>query len=317
MAVAGIIVDVVLFCVGFFIIIISSNAFVDSARAIALRLGVPTVIVGLTLVSFATTAPEFCTSTLSAYSGDVGISYGNAIGSCIANIALILALAAIARPITFSKEQLRDGIIMLTITSLLVLLAYFGGCLSASDGILLLILLGIFLAFTIKRELKRKNDKQDKIEKRDLKYPSILFALGAIGMVIGSRLLIRSGSAIALSLGVPEIVIGLTMISVGTSLPELVTAVTAVRKKVSELSLGNIIGANILNTTWVLGTSAIIRPLPVDSQSILFNNPIMILVMVLLVVFISTGSRISKKEGALLFAIYLFYSVALFTFWYR
>lgn len=293
---------------GILIIAKAGDAFVDAACAIARGYGVPQAIIGLTLVSFATTAPEFLTSTMASALGDVDIAYGNAVGSIIANTALILAVTMVAVPILVERERVHDGLVLLGLGAILILLTL-NAELSRYEGVGLLLVLGLFLWFVIGREAKREGRSKSG-EKLRLMERFLIFGISALGIAIASRMLIYSGVGIAEFFRVPEIVIGLTVIAVGTSIPEFTTAVISAVKKVPELSLGNIIGANILNLVWVLGTSSVIRPLQVDSKSIWFSNPVMLAIIALLLAFMARG-RLKRWHGILFLAIYLSYLIGL------
>jgi len=293
-------------------IAIGGNAFVDSACAIARRLGVPRAVIGLTLVSFATTAPEFIASTMAAGMGNVQLAYGNVVGTCIANISLILAIVAVAVMIPVERDRLNEGAIMVGLGGLVTIIAW-DGTLSRYEGMGLLLLLVLFLRFIARRERRNARIAREGRPRHPAKLGRLLllFSLGALGILVGSRLLIYSGMGIAKSLGVSEAVIGFTMVAIGTSLPELVTAIVSAFKRIPELSLGNIVGANILDLTWVLGLSAVIRPLAVGFQAIWFSNLMMFLIMALLLAFMRTGQRLTRGEGWALLALYAFYLVGL------
>ncbi len=299
-----------LFVLALAVIIKGGHIFTDSAVGLAGHFGVPRVVIGLTIVSFATTMPEFAVSTMAAYFGNVDIAYGNVVGSTIANIALILAVAMIGREIQTDRGILRNWRSMLGFGIIVTLMAS-DGVVGFLNGITLLAAVFLYAAYTVRREGARRNNNAKGEE--DLKKILGPFAVGAIGVVVGSRLLIYSGVNIARILGVPEIVIGLTLISVGTSLPELVTAVISTMKRVSDISLGNIIGANILNLAWVLGAASIVRSIPVDSTILVMDNSMMLLVMSLPLIFITSHKKLGKKVGFLLLVLYFAYVAALYT----
>lgn len=282
----------------------AGDAFVDAACGIARSYGVSRAVIGLTLVSFATTVPEFFTSTIASALGDVGIAYGNAVGSVIANTALILAVPVLAVSVSVEKERLQEASVLLGLGAAIILLTL-DAELSRHEGFLLLFILALFLKFVIRREAK-KGGKSRPEKESALRYKFSIFGISAVGIAIASRMLIYSGVGVAQFFGIPEIVIGLTMVAVGTSIPELATAIISSIKKVPELSLGNIIGANILNLMWVLGTSSAIRPLPVDLGTVWFGNSMMLGIIVLLIAFIRQG-RLGRQHGILLLALYAFY----------
>ncbi|MEM2878350.1 MAG: calcium/sodium antiporter [Candidatus Hadarchaeales archaeon] len=285
----------------------AGNIFVDSACAIAKGIGVSRAVIGLTIVSFATTAPEFFTSTMASFFGNVGMAYGNAVGSVVANTGLILAVALIMKAMPVEKERLLEGLALLGCAGLTTLMAL-DGDLNRYEAAILLVSMIAFLTLVTRREIKNKNK-----EKRSagLKRPALLFIFGTLGIVFGSRLLVYSGAGIARLLGISEAVIGFTLLAVGTSIPELVTAVISTRKRVAELSLGNIIGANILDLLWVLGASGAISPLIVAPKTLLFSNLIMMATVAFLLLFMKTGLRLTRKNGVFLLAIYIIYLIGL------
>jgi len=298
----------------FLIIAKAGDIFVDSACAIARGLNVSRAVIGLTIVSFATTLPEFITSNFASVLGNVEIAYGNAVGTCIFNGAFILGVAALISAILVDRERAHEGLVMLGFGVLVTLLALDGG-LSPLEGLLLLLALVIFFGLVLRREVKRR--KSVRVTwKGGLRRPAFLFILGAIGVVIGARLLIYSGVGIATLFGVPEATIGFTIVAIGTSLPELATAIISSLKGVAELSLGNIIGANILDLSWVLGTAAVINPLTANLRELLFSNFMMLIVMTTILIFMRTGRRITRREGVVLLALYIAYAAGLFIFWH-
>lgn len=297
----------------FLIIAKAGDIFVDSACAIARGLSVPRAVIGLTIVSFATTLPEFTTSNFASLLGEVEIAYGNAVGTCIFNAAFILGVAALISAISVHRERLHESLVMLGFGFLVMFLALDGG-LGLLDGLLLLLALAIFLRLVLRREVNRRKHVRAN-RKGGLRRPVLLFILGAAGVVIGARLLIYSGVGIAALFGVSEATIGFTIVAVGTSLPELATAIISSFKGVPELSLGNIIGANILDLSWVLGSAAIINPLTANLQELLFSNSMMLIVMATILIFMRTGKRITRREGIVLLALYIAYASGLFLFW--
>lgn len=297
----------------FLIIAKAGDIFVDSACAIARGLSVPRAVIGLTIVSFATTLPEFTTSNFASLLGKVEIAYGNAVGTCIFNGAFILGVAALISAISVDRERSHEGLVMLGFGVLVTLLAL-DGRLSLLDGLLLLLALVIFLRLVLRREVKRR--KRVRVTRKgSLRRPVLLFILGAVGVLIGARLLIYSGVGIAALFGVSEATIGFTIVAAGTSLPELATAIISSFKGVPELSLGNIIGANILDLSWVLGTAAMINPLTANLRELLFSNFMMLIVMATILIFMRTGRRITRREGVILLALYMAYVAGLLIFW--
>jgi cation:H+ antiporter len=296
--------------IGFVLIAKAGDIFVDSACGIARALGVPRAVVALTLVAFATSAPEFFVSVLAAWLGNVGITYGNAVGSCIVNITPILALAAIFGVAVIDRERLHECICMLAIGGMLAAMAL-NGQVGAIEGLLLLLAFTLFLRFVVRREIRRRRTRKASHQGQGLRHPLAFFALSTAGILIASRLLIFGGVGAALLIGVPEAAIGFTLIAIGTSLPELTTIVISIRKGLPEFSVGTIVGSNIFNVAFVLGLAALIRPLPVDAQTLWFSNPMMLLAMAGLLALMWTGRKLTRGEGFALLALYAVYLVGL------
>ena len=308
----GIYKDFIIFIVGFFIIIKSADLFTSAAESIAIFFNIPRVIIGLTIVSMATTFPELTVSALSSYLGQSGIAIGNATGSCLANIGLILPAAAIIREVSFNPQVIKRELVFLLAASVLLFFLMWDGNLSSKEGVLLLTLFIAFYAYVIRREFgkarKGKNERAAGDKKYSLGKDVAKFGAGAIGVVACAKwAIIPAAVNIAHYFKVPEIVIGITMVAVGTSLPELVTAIIASVKKMGELALGNVIGANILNLLWVLGASSLIKPLAVDRQTRIVTMPLVIVFAVLVFIFTRTQARLSRNEGVALFCLYAGY----------
>lgn len=287
----------------------AGDIFVDSACRIARGLGVSQAVIALTLVAFATSAPEFFTSLIAAGLGNVQISYGNAVGSNIINITPILALAAIFGVVQIGRERVTEGLIMFSVGGVLAAMA-FGGMIDRWMGLILLVIFMLFLIFILKREAKKVRRKILR-ERRRLGSSILLFVLGAAGVIVGARLLVCSGVGIARGLNISEMAIGFTLVAIGTSIPELATIIISIAKRLPEISVGTIIGSNIFNTAFVLGTAALIRPLVVDSQTLWFSNPMMLAAMALLVGFMWGRRRLARWQGVALFAFYAIFLAGL------
>ena len=314
----GIYKDFIILIIAFFVIIKSADLFTSGAEGIARGFRISRVIIGLTIVSLATTTPEFTISALSSYMGVGGIAVGNAVGSCLANIGLILAVAAIIRAISFNPTVIKKELLFLIITVIILYLLALDGNLTFWDGLFLCFLLVSFFTYIILRELKsRKTRKEEKFSNYNIKKDSFKFLIGTLGVVLSAKYaIIPSAINIAHFLKVPDIVIGLTMVALGTSLPELVTAVVASFKKMGELAAGNVIGANILNILWVLGFSSLINPLNIDIQTKRITLPVMFFITLLMFIFSRTKFRLTRKEGLILFVIYAGYIFYIFKFAY-
>lgn len=307
------------FVVGFALIIKGGEYFVGSSVAIANYLRIPRIVIGSTIVSIATTSPEFIVSTTASFSGQPGIAVGNAVGSAILNIGFILSLTCMIRPIPVNRRDFRIPSLVLLGVAVLLTLLTLRLRLSRASGVVLLVLGLAYLVFDYlrhKRASSRNLVQQLEAVVQDPRMQtmkrSVIFFLVGLGMVVvGSRLMVTSAVKIAEALGVRPILIGLTVVALGTSLPELVTAITSVRKGVTDLSLGNIVGAGILNCSVVTGTSASIMPLTMTRTTQLFNLPALIVTVAVLIVLARLGDRLSRRDGSIMFFLYAAYVVGL------
>lgn len=240
-----------LFVLGLLLVLKGGDLFVDSSITIATRLKIPRMVIGGTIVSLATTAPELVVSTTASYMGDAGIALGNALGSAIANIGLIVGISAILAPIVIDIADFRRRALWMLLSAVLVVVFSWDFNLGRSSGIILFALAILYLSLNcIRAVIERKKDEgtpenASSENSIPLRKAIIMFLFGAVLVIVGSKLLVNSGIAIAEALKIPSLIIGLTAIAVGTSLPELVTAITSAKKKVADLSIGNIVGANV------------------------------------------------------------------------
>jgi len=325
------ILDLVLFAISVALISKGAAWFTEAAVKIAEATHIPKVIIGATIVSLATTLPEFSVSAIAAVQNHTDMAIGNAIGSCICNIGLILGTCTLAKASLTDKKLLTQQGGFMIGSGILIFLLTLSGRLSRSGGIILLIGLAAYIYYSVRTARTRRNKAliEKLVAEEDGKFPArptlvnevIWFIIGAACVIGGSRLLVYTGVRLAELLGVPEMVISLTLVSLGTSLPEYVTALTATIKGHQELSVGNIIGADILDIVWVLGGSSLIRPLPLNPeppflgypQTQSLDIPIMLLLMVLLVIFGYSEGKLRRWQGGALFIIYVIYVVVLFT----
>lgn len=311
-----IILAIVLFFVGIVLIVKGGDYFVDAASWIAEVSGVPKLIVGATIVSLATTLPEMLVSVMAAAQKKVEMSIGNAVGSVTANIGLIMAISLLCMPAVIKrKDYLLKSILMLLATGIIVAGGFYGN-ITLPFCLPLLVIFVIFIWENVKTALASiKNGGEQEEEKRgtpsrnEVLVNLIKFVVGAIGIVVGARLLVDNGSLLAVYAGVDERVIGVTLVAVGTSLPELVTTVTAVMKKQSSLSLGNILGANILDLTLILPLSALVsgKALPVTAAAAKIDLPVCLLVGLIAVVPALIVSKFKRYQGVALLAVYICY----------
>ena len=266
-------VPVLLFALGLVLLIKGGDWFVDGATDIAEHFHVPELIIGATVVSLGTTLPEVMVSATSAISGHGEIAYGNAIGSIICNTALIAAITVAVRPTPIDSKALVLPVgFFFTAAIIYCLNTYLTGYFGRPIGFVLLVILALYLFFTVRQGLKNPSQSQQETEtkqERSLGVSVLMLIVGAALIAVGAKLLVDNGTLIAQALGVPESVIALTFVALGTSLPELVTAITSLVKGHGSLSLGNVIGANILNLVLVSGVSIVLKPFAIPQSSTL------------------------------------------------
>ena len=304
---ASIIIQVVLLLVGFLFLIKGSDFFVDGASSIASILRVPTIIVGLTIVAFGTSAPEAAVSITSSLTGSNAMAVSNVIGSNLFNMLVVIGVAALLSNLLMEKKVLQKDLPFLVgITILFVVFIFIGGDITNIEGIILLAILIAYLFFLIRDA--RKSSDSNVVEKPKLSLPkSIIFMIvGLAGIVLGGDLVVDSASAIALALGMSETLVGLTIVAIGTSLPELVTSITALKKGENQLVIGNVIGSNIFNILFVLGASSAISALPVN-RGMMIDVVFMLGVTILCFIFGKTQDKYDKKEGIILLLLFVAY----------
>ena len=312
---------VLLFAAGLVCIIKGGDLFVDAAGWIAEASGIPKFIIGATIVSFATTLPEMLVSVFAALEGNADIAVGNAVGSVTANTGLIMCLSLVCMTCLMERRQFGVKACLL----LAAILSLFGftrdGRLSVAEGLLVLVIFAGFLAESL-ISARREQGTERKAEGERLAVSGktvagniVKFVLGAAGIVLGAQLLIDNGSAIASLLGVPDAIVAATMIAIGTSLPELVTTLTAIRKKESSLSVGNIIGANIMDLTLILPLCSLIlgKPLPVQSQGMLLDIPACLIICAAVLVPALWKGKFQRWMGFLAGGLYIVYLTVMFT----
>ncbi len=309
------VLQVFLLVLGFVILIKGADLFVDGASSTASNLKIPKILIGLTIIAFGTSAPELAVSIKSLSVGSTDMVLGNVIGSNILNVLLILGLAALIRPLKIHDDTIKKEIpICILISTLLVTLfldvelnSGTTDAITRSDGITILLFFAVFLYYLVSMAVRAKDNK--KVEKPKWKIgKSLLFTLiGLIGIVFGSNFVVDSATEIAKLVGVSERVIALTVIALGTSLPELVTTVVAAKKNETELVLGNILGSNIFNICVVLGIPVAIFGTVTPSSFMVIDLVALIGSAVLLFVFSATKHKISRVEGGLMLLAFLVY----------
>ncbi len=305
----------IFFAAGLLIITKGADWFTDGAVGVAEITGIPKVVVGATLVSLATTAPEFSVSVIAAWLEHPATSVGNAVGSTICNIGLILAVAFLLDSVPLAREDvLPKGFFMLMLGVLIVLLGW-DGKLARVEGAVLFALAPVYLWFTMKRGTWSDFDFASAMIDREKQHVGLRFIAGSLAVVFGSVLLVQNAAHLARAMGVPELVIALTLVAIGTSLPELVTAVSASLSGHGDMAVGNVLGANVLNIAWVLGGASLIAPLGIERQSFVLDFPFMLLMMAAFVLLAVWRRRLGRGAGLALLAGYVCY-LALMLAWF-
>lgn len=306
-------VEFLLFAVGIALIVKGGDFFVDSASWIAEVSGIPKFIVGATIVSVATTMPEMIVSVMAAAQGKADMAVGNAVGSVTANTGLILSLAILFMSITISRKKYLVKSLLLIAAVAVVWLGSLSGTFSIIASVILFAVFAVFVVENIKSAKSEMSsaESRPKFEKKECVVKLVFFVLGAVMLVIGSDLLVDHGSNIAAFFHVPESIIAVTMVAIGTSLPELVTTITAIVKKQSSLSAGNIIGANIIDLTLILPLSSIVSggKLSISQQGLMFDMPACLIVILLAIVPTLVTEKFQKWQGVLMMAAYAGYLV--------
>ncbi len=305
----------VLFILGFVLLVGGANLLVEGASRLAGLLGVSPLIIGLTVVAFGTSAPELAVSVQSSLQGQTDLAIGNVVGSNILNILLVLGVAAIIMPISVHERLVKLEVPIMIAVSVLLLALSFDGILSRWDGLLLFSGILLYIFFTIKTQHKVEVSETEQESNTGVAsiILQLLFIIIGLGLLVqGSQWLVDGAVAIAELFGLSQLVIGLTIISIGTSLPELATVVVASLKKQEDLVVGNVVGSNIFNILLVLGATSLVAPngIVVSEAAIGFNMPIMILVAFLCLPIFFNG-KIQRWEGGLFLGLYVAYTTYL------
>lgn len=297
---------------GFIILIYGANFLVDGGAALAWRLKVSNIVIGLTVVAFGTSTPELVVNILSSAKGNSALALGNVLGSNIFNILCILGITALILPIGIKKTTTWIEIPLAVLAAILIMILTNddpSGMISRAEGFSLLCFFAVFIAYTLFLAKKGNVSNEEVTIKPYSIGKSVLFIfLGLGGLILGGRLLVNGAVAIAQMAGISERIIGLTIVSIGTSLPELATSFIAARKKNADMAIGNVVGSNIFNTFLILGTSATISPIRISAESnmdIWVN--IIATLLLFLFVFTGKGRKINRWEGAIFLAMYITY----------
>jgi cation:H+ antiporter len=304
---------------GLVLLVWSAERFVDGAAATSRRLGVSPLLVGMLVIGFGTSAPELMVSSLAAGQGNPGLALGNGYGSNIANIGLILGLVAVVSPLAVHSSVIRRELPLLVAVTLLSALLMWGGIIGRLEGSLLLVLLAGVIAFSIWQARRGESDPlADETEESLQAHPmslrtGVIWTLvGLALLVLSSRVLVWGAVEIAVGFGVSDLIIGLTIVAVGTSLPELASSFSALRKGEHDLVVGNVVGSNLFNTLGVVGLAAVIQPIEVGTEVLLRDWSLMLVMTLLMAVFAigwkGRPGRISRLEGAMLLTLFIGYT---------
>ena len=309
------ILKIFLLCLGIALLYLGSEWMVKGAASLAFSFSIRPIIIGLTVVAFATSAPELLVSLIAAVKDSSGVSLGNILGSNVANIGLVLGASALVRPLAVDKKLVRREIPFMIGASGLFWLVSLDGRIARVDGIILLAGLAFFLILGIITARRSEETKDDITvpEKRKVFWHIFLILIGMGGLVVGASLTVNSAIFIARRVGLSEIFIGLSIVAVGTSLPELATSVVAGARGEHDLSIGNIVGSNVFNVCMVMGTVGLFNPISVDRGLMRFEFPAMFLLSLILLVFSRTGFTLSRLEG--LFFILSFFLFIGLSYW--
>lgn len=311
-------INLLLLLLGFVALIVGADKLVDGASNLATRLGIPNIVIGLTIVSFGTSAPELVVNVIAATNNNTEMVLGNVIGSNLFNVLAILGICAIIHPLALNENttwveiplSLLAAVAVYVVANDVLLDNASVNLITRTDGLILLLFFTIFLVYNI--SLSRQSDPEAEADAPQYPYlKSVVFVLlGLTGLVVGGRLIVDNAVNLAQTIGLSERVIGLTIVSIGTSLPELATSVMAVRRKNIDIAIGNVVGSNIFNIFLVLGVSTLINPVSVQKDSFL-DIILNIIAGILLFVFLFTGKGrgLERLEGIIFLVIYISYVV--------
>ncbi len=304
-------IAIFIFILGVLLLYKGADFLIDGASKTAARLGISSLIVALTVVAYGTSMPEFAVSFMAALRGHTGISIGNVLGSCMANLLLVLGVSALIKPMKVTKTVVvREAPIMVGSSFLLLLLSA-GYVLNRIDGIIFLLCFIAYIMFFLWIAKKTKNKNNYDIRSSPMSKNTVLIIVGIIGVIIGARLLVDSSVFFAKTFGISEAVIALSLIAIGTSLPELAISGLASWKGESDISIGNIIGSNIFNILLVLGACLAVTSIIID-QKLFINMLLVFIVSIIVIPMLYTGYVLSRKEGVVLLIGYVCYIMWLY-----
>ena len=301
---------ILLLVIGFVMLIKGADWFVDGAAGIAARFGIPQLVIGLTIVAMGTSAPEAVVSITAATSGNAGITIGNIVGSNILNVLLILGLTAVITTVAVQKSTVKlEMPFMHVITIVLAVLGFTGGEIVLWEGVVLWVLFLVYLGYLF-RMAKNGTDEEEEEELQPLWKQLLMLVVGIVLIVFGSDLTVDNATVIAETLGMDDRLIGLTIVAFGTSLPELVTSVTAARKGKADIAIGNIVGSNVFNILFVVGTTALITPVAFK-MGFLIDLSVALAAGLILWFGVMKDQKLKRPVGIVMLAVYAAYFVYL------
>ncbi len=304
-------INILIFVSGFILLYIGGELTLKGANSFAERMGVKPIIIGLTIVALGTTAPELTVSLIAALGKESGLAFGNALGSCITNIGLGLGISAVISSIKVEESTTKRELPALIIGAIILFAMAIDRRIGQVEGLILLVLFCFFIYYNIwlsNRDSKRNNSEHSNNVSKGLRLKDlILILIGLIGLVVGAKLVIKESILLAEKLKISKIVIGLTVVALGTSLPEIWLAITSAFKRDQQVSLGNVIGANIFNMFLIIGLVAIICPINLGTENIYIDLPFMLLLSTMLYPLMKSGLILSRIEGILLLSGYLIF----------
>lgn len=304
--------QLVLLVIGFALLIKGADWFVEGTAGIAKKFGIPQLVIGLTIVAMGTSAPEAAVSITAALKGNAGISIGNVVGSNIMNILVILGLSAVIIAIGIQQSTIKYEIpYLIFITLAFLIMGFTGGTITRPEGVILWVLFILYLAYLFR--LAKNNKEEDTEEERSPLLLLLSGIVGAVTIVWGSNITVDSATAIAKMIGLSESFIGLTIVALGTSLPELVTSVTAAKKGNADIAIGNIVGSNIFNILFVIGSTALITPIPF-ATNFFIDSVIAIFAGVLLWFSVFRTKKLTRMWGIIMLLCYFGYFMYLYLF---
>lgn len=300
------VLQIVFLALGFFLLVKGADWFVDGASGLARKLGIPQLVIGLTIVAMGTSLPEAAVSISAALRGNAGITIGNIVGSNILNILIILGVTALIATLKVADSTVRCEIpFMIVVTFVLLWLGYTGGQVTWLEGVILWVLFLLYLRYLYMMAKKGKEEEREAEQLSTAKIIGLILA-GVVMIVAGSNFAVEGASNLAKALGISQRFIGLTIVALGTSLPELVTSVSAARKHNADIAIGNIVGSNIFNILFIVGTTALITPVTFASGFVV-DTLIAAAVGILLFVCVARTKELRKKAGIVMLLAYILY----------